>query len=115
MSPQVLHVTVVLKQSLRVLAEQSQVVVFSEVRVDGFSVSAWLCDLTGVYEPMNVGGNLLISFEVSQAVGQLKIERREWERERIEEEEGREVGRREGGRSGRAGRSGGGEGGREIY
>ena len=99
MSAEVFHVCLVLEESLGVLAEEGQVVVLCELRA--LTVFPNLCHLTGVYQSVDVGRNLLIPLEVSQTVYQLERKReREGERKReggIGRERGREGGR-EGGR-----------------
>ena len=69
MSAEVFHVGLVLEESLGVLAEEGQVVVFCELRA--LCILADLCDLTGVYETVDIGRYLLVPFEVSQTVYEL--------------------------------------------
>ena len=75
MSPEMLHVGVVLKQCLRVLQPQSEVVFFVKVLVEGaerFVVFAPLLRLYGrVDQSVDVGRHLVISSEVNQAVDKL--------------------------------------------
>ena len=71
MSAEVFHVSLVLKQGLWVLAQQSQIVVLREVRELALRLVPRLSDLTGVYETMDVGRDPLIPLEVGQAVDEL--------------------------------------------
>ena len=76
MSPQVLHVALVLEQSLRVLAQQSQIVVLCELRETALGLLPGLRDLTGVDETVDIGRDLLVALEVGQAVDELRREGR---------------------------------------
>ena len=69
MSAEVFHVRLLLEEGFRVLAEEGQVVVLCELRALG--VLPHLCDLTGVYETVDVGRYLLVPLEVSQTVYEL--------------------------------------------
>lgn len=68
MSAKMFHVALVLKQSLGVLAQQCQVIVFSKMRELALCIAPRLGDLRGVYQTMDVWRNLLVSFEVGKTV-----------------------------------------------
>ena len=77
MSPEVLHIRVVLEQRLGVLQSQSNVVLLVKILVEGAEClvifGSLLCLDCWVDQPVDVGGYLVITSEVDQAIDQLCV------------------------------------------
>jgi hypothetical protein len=81
MSPEMLHVRVVLEECLWVLQPQTEVVLFVKLLVEGTErfviFASLLCLYDGVDQTVDVGRNLIVTSEVNQAVHKLCMCERE--------------------------------------